>query len=612
MLTRFINPIILFLLPLVISACGGGSGGSSSNSNAITELVLIEPSSAASLSLSFQQTKQFVFSWTDVGDATEYRLMENSDGSSGFTQIGDAIASGIETVSITVPLYQRVNAQYLLQSCNGSSCIDSEAVAVDGSLADSIGYIKASNTGTDDYFGRVSISEDGNTLAVGAVDEQSNATGINGNQLDNSLFESGAVYVFVRSGAAWTQEAYIKPSNTGNDDFGGSVSLSDDGNTLAVGADDESSNATGINGDQSDNSADRSGAVYVFVRSGTTWSQQAYVKASNTDINDSFGSRVSINSDGNTLAVTAYDEQSNATGINGDQTNNSVDYAGAVYIFVRSGTTWSQQAYIKASNTGIAVLAGDEFGASLDLNADGNVLVVGAVNENGGSAGINGDQSDLSKSRSGAVYVFTRNNTTWSQQAYIKASNTDIGDNFGDSVSISDDGNILAVGAADEQSSAIGINGNQLDNSANRSGAVYMFVRNGTTWTQEAYIKASNTDSEDGFGGKISLSSSGNTLAVGAYEEGSSATGINGDQSDNSAVESGAAYVFTRNDGIWAQQAYITASNSESDDNFVYVELGEDGNILVVGATGESSSSTGIDNDQNDNSAKNSGAVYIY
>ena len=97
------------------------------------------------------------------------------------------------------------------------------------------------------------------------------------------------MYVFTRRGTAWTQQAYIKASNTGEagtdgnfgdgDQFGFSVSLSDDGNTLAVGANAEDSNATGINGNQDDNSMQSAGAVYVFVRTGTTWTQQAYVKA---------------------------------------------------------------------------------------------------------------------------------------------------------------------------------------------------------------------------------------------------------------------------------------------------------------------------------------------
>ena len=138
------------------------------------------------------------------------------------------------------------------------------------------------------------------------------------------------------------------------------------------------------------------------------------------------------------------------------------------------------------------------------------------------------------------MYVFTRSGTTWSQQAYLKASNTDAGDAFGSSVSLS--GDTLAVGAYYEGSSATGVNGSQSDNSETpRSGAVYIFTRSGRTWSQQAYLKASNTGRDDEFGSSVSLS--GDTLAVGARLEDSSATGVNGNQNDNSAGRSGAVYV---------------------------------------------------------------------
>jgi hypothetical protein len=140
------------------------------------------------------------------------------------------------------------------------------------------------------------------------------------------------VYVFIRSGSTWLQQAYVKPSNTeGGDFFGGSVALSADGNTLAVGAVGEDSNAIGVNGNQADNSSSGAGAVYVFSRSGSAWVQQAYVKASNTG--GYFGDSVALSADGNTLAVGALYEDSNATGIGGDQTNNSASNAGAVYLY---------------------------------------------------------------------------------------------------------------------------------------------------------------------------------------------------------------------------------------------------------------------------------------
>ena len=122
------------------------------------------------------------------------------------------------------------------------------------------------------------------------------------------------------------------------------------GDTVVVGAHGEDSSATGVNGNQSDNSAADAGAAYVFVRSGTTWSQQAYLKASNTGAGDYFGCSVAVS--GDTVVVGAYGEDSSATGVNGNQADNSATDAGAAYVFVRSGTTWSQQAYLKASNTG--------------------------------------------------------------------------------------------------------------------------------------------------------------------------------------------------------------------------------------------------------------------
>jgi hypothetical protein len=152
---------------------------------------------------------------------------------------------------------------------------------------------------------------------------------VNGDQNYYLTINSGAVYVFTRTGSIWSQDAYIKASNTeAFDHFGYSVSLS--GNTLAVGAFIEDSNATGVNGNQLDNTATSSGAVYVFTRTGSTWSQDAYIKASNAEANDAFGSSVSLS--GGTLAVGASGEASNATGVNGNQFDNNAAVSGAVYV----------------------------------------------------------------------------------------------------------------------------------------------------------------------------------------------------------------------------------------------------------------------------------------
>ena len=153
-----------------------------------------------------------------------------------------------------------------------------------------------------------------------------------------------------------------------------------------MGANSEDSAATGIDGDQTDRSALTAGAVYIFTRSGSTWTQQSYVKAFNTDAFDAFGSALALAGDGSTLAVGAPNEASAATGVGGDSTNDMANRAGAVYTYKRVGTTWVEHAYIKASNTELA----EAFGAHVALSRDG----------------VDADQTDNSKSAAGAVYVF--------------------------------------------------------------------------------------------------------------------------------------------------------------------------------------------------------------
>jgi len=472
-------------------------------------------------------------------------------------------------------------------------------------------YVKASNTGADDWFGRsVALSADGSTLAVGALLESSAATGVGGSQADDAAPLAGAVYVFRRRGKMWIQQAYLKASNTqAHDYFGYNIALSGDGATLAVGAPGESSAATGIDGNQADDSALGAGAVYVFARHGMKWSQEAYVKASNTSWADRFGSSVALSGDGATLAVGAFFENSAATGVGGDQADGFATYAGAVYVFTRSGTAWSQHAYVKASNTAVYGL----FGHGVALSGDGATLAVNARGESSAATGVGGDQADHSAPYAGAVYVFTRSGATWSQEAYVKASNTGAYDYFGDGVALSADGSTLAVGAVGESSAATGVGGSQADDSAVSSGAVYVFTRSGTAWSQEAYVKASNTDVNDELGYSVALSADGATLAVGAPTESSAATGIGGNQADNSAPLSGAVYVFTRGGTAWSQQAYVKASNTDADDWFGdSVALSADGSTLGVGAPYEDSAATGVGGDQGDDSAPGAGAVYVF
>ena len=496
----------------------------------------------------------------------------------------------------------------------GEICDDGNAIDGDGCNRDcttgvlaQAAYVKPSNRGG--FFGyRVAFSADGTTLAVGAYAEASAARGVGADQADQSAPGAGAVYVFVRTGARWTQQAYLKASNADAGDFFGiALALSADGSTLAVAAPFEAGGARGIGGNQADNSLFDAGAVYVFTRSGAAWSQQAYLKASNTWQDDLFGRSVALSGDGSTLAVGAPGEDSAAPGIDGDQRNDSAESSGAVYLFARTGTAWRQTTYVKASNTG----ASDAFGSSVALSGDGATLVVGAAVEASAATGVDGDQTSNTALGSGAAYVFTRGDSGWSQQAYVKASNHSEG--FGSQVALSRDGSTMAVGAPFESSAATGIDGNQSDQSANLAGAVYVFTHAGATWSQQAYVKASNTGASGRFGGDLALSADGSTMVVGAFGEESSATGIGGNQGNNSASGSGAVYAFVRDGTHWTQQAYIKASNTDFGDNFgVGVALSDDASSLAVGAYFESSAATGIGGDQQDNSHGDAGAVYVF
>jgi hypothetical protein len=404
-------------------------------------------------------------------------------------------------------------------------------------------YGKASNTGAGDNFG-YSVALSGDTLAVGAWGEDSAAQDVGGNQDDNTAASSGAVYVFRRTGTLWKQEAYLKACNPEAEDrFGHSVALS--GDTLAVGAWLEDGSAQGGTCEPGDNWLPDSGAVYVFRRTGTVWEKEAYLKARSPGVSDLFGASVALS--GDTLAVGAHLEDSGARGVGSNQDDESAEDSGAVYVFRRSGTTWQQETYLKASNTG----AGDWFGIRVTLAGD--TLAVGASNEDSKTQGVGGDQDDNSATDSGAVYVFRRSGTAWLQEAYLKASNTGAGDYFGWSVALSGDN--LAVGAFLEDRAAQGVGGNQDDNSTTDSGAVYVFRRSGMAWQQEAYLKASYPGVKDYFGWSVALSD--DTLAVGAHYEDSATQGVGGNQADDTAPEGGAVYVFRHTGTDWLQKSYL-------------------------------------------------------
>ena len=441
-------------------------------------------------------------------------------------------------------------------------------------------YIKASNTGADDQFGKA-IAISGDTLVVGAYQESGDVNSADGSYNDDALY-AGAVYVFTRTSGVWTQQAYLKASNAqSGDEFGKFVAL--DGDTLAVGAPGEDGDLNSSVSAYND-LAVNAGAAYIFTRSSGIWTQQAYIKADTVQTEDMFGEHLAL--DGNTLAVGAVGEDDGGSS------------SGAVYVFTRSGSSWNQQARLKASN----VQASDQFGRSLDI--DGDTLAVGAIFEAGDATSIEGAYNENAP-LAGAVYVFTRSVDVWTQQAYLKAENADLLDYFGESVALS--GDTLAIGAYGEDGDVLSSQGSY-NNSAPGSGAVYVFTRTSGLWTQQAYIKAPNAEAGDQFGQNVNLEL--DSLAVAATLEDGDTTSSVGSYNNN-ALSAGAVYYFARSGSNWNLLSYIKASNAEANDRFG-TSLGLSGDTLVSGAYGEDSAATGINGDQFGTGATDSGAAYVF
>jgi hypothetical protein len=401
-------------------------------------------------------------------------------------------------------------------------------------------------------------------------------------------------------------QAYLKASNTdAHDIFGFNVSVS--GDTLAIGAHGESSAALGVNGDQSDDSAGDAGAVYVFVRSGTSWVQQAYLKASNTEAGDLFGIALSVS--GDMLVVGASGEDSAAVGIDGDQTSNSLDGAGAAYVFVRNGSTWTQEAYIKAHDPG----SSDQFGSSVALS--GSTLCVGAFGQS---------------LFSGAAYVFERSATGWQQQAYLTDPSPDAFDQFGVSVAVSGDTVVV---------------GNPLDYDVSFSdvGAAHVFTRSGATWSLTGEVRPTAPHLH-GFGGSVAVS--GDTLLVGsgnltstaatvfvragsgwaldAFLEpfGQAATQYFGNtvalSGDTAVVSScgsrssapGAVFVFERSGSGWSQRTRLLGFAASA--GLASCAVAVSGDTVVLGSLSDDSGATGVNGDPGDTSAPDAGAGYVF
>lgn len=629
------SSFLVLLTSVFLAGCGGES--KSGDAPVISSFNLL------TLSASDGDVKEMNFTWSSASDGTgvTYRVCEKNNANSNACNVLATVTDSLRATISVSSLVKAFNSDYFIMASDSSKkvVLSNEKKLDASAITQMIGYFKASNTGENDGFGySVALSGDGMTLAVGARDEDNAITGIvtDGSETSDtgSASNSGAVYLFSKRSGNWTQVAYVKASNADSGDyFGYSVAISDDGSTLAVGAPDEDNNASGviINGSEVIDMGltPESGAVYLFSNSSGNWMQKAYVKASNTGQYDEFGRKVALSGDGKTLAITALGEDNSATGVitDGSETSDAGTALGssAVYMFSNSSGNWVQTAYLKASNTG----SGDFFGYSLELSNDGLTLAVGSRDEDNSATGVIVDGSEVtdlgSAPNSGAAYLFSNRSGSWVQEAYLKASNTESGDNFAQRLALSGDGKTLAVAALNEDNGSSGVHsdGSEATDTglAPDSGAVYLYNNGGGNWEQTAYVKASNVGSSDYFGSSVAFNSDGSVLAVGAYGEDNGTTGIITDGSENTDFESktnsGAVYLFLNNAGNWAQTTYLKASNTGIGDFFgSSVELSNDASTLAVGANNEDNGVIGIIKNGSEiidtGSASNSGSVYLY
>lgn len=581
-------------------------------------------------SVSYSTTTSPTFTWTaSVPDGSAIAAYEIAIGLSGVNDIRDwtdvsnvtSTSIGSLTLALGSTYFASIRARDGLGNYSPVATGDGFIVGCDINGFCPQAFIKAANVGSNDEFG-AALALSGNTAVVGARSEDSNQTSItNGTSAttNNSRTGSGAVYVYGRVGSTWFQQAYIKAVNAdSSDEFGTAVDIS--GDSIIVGAPLEASNLTTVtNGTtaSSDNSITGAGAAYIYKRTGGTWYQEAFVKVANIDVLNSewpqSAKRVKIRGD-TALVSYEYEQSSGTSIINGTGANTDINLwgSGAVFVYQRTGNTWVQQAYLKPSR---AKFWG-YFGRALAIDSD--TIAVGADDDSDFTTVLNGTGATTAgqNTYSGAVYVYKRTGNTWAQQAILKASNARADQGFGEAVALDTD--TIVVGAVGESSLETSVLNGTLassDNSGLSSGAAYVFNRTGDTWVQGAYLKASNADSSDLFGKSVAIS--GSRIVIGAPEEDANqAIVTNGASasSNNSSSKAGAAYVFKKTAGSWAQVAYLKAPNAGANDLFG-TAVAIDGDTVIVGAHKEDSNQATITNGltaSTNNSSSSSGAAYVF
>jgi trimeric autotransporter adhesin len=503
------------------------------------------------------------FDWEPVAGAAYYQLRYRPGVGAAYQPLGERIPATItqSEQSLAVHLQDWAGMRFIVAACNSDGCTNSAALNPRSLMLDAIGYLKASNAEIRDQFGQaVALSADGYTLAVSAVFESSNASGVNGDQANNLSQQSGAVYVFRRRGNAWQQEAYLKAgTNQLQQRFGVDIgvdfhatALSADGSILAVAAPRE--DVQGV---------EDAGTVYVFRRTRNAWRLVATLHAPELLSVGIFGSSLDLSHDGRTLKVMSI-LRHQSVGPPDMQT----------HIFVRPANAWQHAVtlapFYPGDQCAITRLSGDgqtlvsncvtippeRAGRIITMKRAGNAWVHAAdlptpfYNERQ-PIGLNFAASVMALSESrrpNVVGVYRWNGANWARETGLAGPvSTDpfyIG-YWGYDLAFNDTGQLLAISDPWAREANAGVATIMMPGPADL-GAVYLYRVDSpaNTWSLRNVVKSARPGFRDVFGLSIALSGSGRTLAVGAPGENSSATGIDGVRQNEDAQNAGAAYLY--------------------------------------------------------------------
>jgi hypothetical protein len=493
------------------------------------------------------------FDWEPVPSASFYRLWVKPGGNTSYQVASERIPASITHTEIAIPVHLQdwIRTRYVVRACNVSGCRSSAALDPRGVMLDAIGYLKASNAEIFDGFGSsVALSDDGFTLAVSAPFEDSNASGVNGDQANNGRTDPGAVYVFRRRGNSWQQEAYLKASiNQGGQRLGEEgLALSADGSILVASAPAE--DAIGFTD---------VGAVYIFRRVQNVWRVMTRLDSPQPQTFDRFGLSPEISDDGLTLKVMSFMPYNRG----GDFEPDLTEYR--THTYVRTGNTWQHfytlapfffgdicrttrlsgdgQTLVSACDVSptearmvtmkrtadswvfASVMPIDFFARAFTLNPNATVMALAEFNI------------------ASVIGIYRWVGSDWVRQSAVAAP-ANLG-GWGREFALGDNDRLLAVSSQTAAENGAGVSSVSMPGTQPQ-GAVYVYQYNDSSnsWSLRNVVKSPNPGVNDLFGGSIALSASGRTLAVGAVGEDSNATGIDGNRNDESLIESGAAYLY--------------------------------------------------------------------